>query len=88
MDRSRLRNNGRGEQLISKQWIKMGEMVAKQRVELMLKWETGPSVRFAASGFKAIFLSHIKECVILKSEIRTSLDKSKNTIILLSNKQC
>lgn len=66
----------------------MGETVAEQRVESMLKWEAGPSVRFAASGSKAIFLSHIKECVILKSEIRTSLDKSKNTIILLSNKQC
>lgn len=88
MGRSRLRNNGRGEQSISKEWIKMGETVAEQRVESMLKWEAGPSVRFAALGFKAIFLSHIKECVILKSEIRTSLDTSKNTIILLSNKQC
>lgn len=87
MGRSHLRDNGRGGQPISTEWIKR-EGVAWQKVVLMLKWEASPSVRFAASGFKAIFLSHIKECVILKSEIRTSLDKYKNTIILQSNKQC
>lgn len=58
--------------------------LAESRVDA----EMGNSVRFAALGFKAIFLSHIKERVILKSEIRTSLEKYKNTIILRRNKQC
>lgn len=58
--------------------------LAESRVDA----EMGNSMRFAALGFKAIFLSHIKERVILKSEIRTSLEKYKNTIILWRIKQC